>query len=175
MSMKYVENPYARAAIRPTHGDSPKSSIATHMAVIAKNRNEAGVSTILTTLPMVPLTACAGYFTFIRNAGMPPNMRPVHCASSPVASRLSSMSLHMPSYCSTSCCTSVWPLNCGAKYNAAMRKKSAMAAAAPAAFLYDRVSIFINGMLIGPKLRKTFLLRCPIAKFYYICTTNNMC
>ena len=57
MSMKYVENPYASAATSPTHGERPNSSIAIHMAVIEKKRNEAGVSTTLTILPMVPLTA----------------------------------------------------------------------------------------------------------------------
>ena len=57
MSMKYVENPYASAATSPTHGERPNRSIAIHMAVIEKKRNEAGVSTTLTILPMVPLTA----------------------------------------------------------------------------------------------------------------------
>ena len=50
----------------PTHGLRPKSNAAIHIAVIEKKRNEAGVSMIFTTLPIVPLTACEGYFTLIR-------------------------------------------------------------------------------------------------------------
>ena len=43
-----------------TQAFTPKSSIASHIAVIVKKRNEAGVSITFTTLPMVPLTACEG-------------------------------------------------------------------------------------------------------------------
>ena len=39
---------------------TPNRSIAIHIAVIVKKRNEAGVSITFTTLPTVPFTACEG-------------------------------------------------------------------------------------------------------------------
>ena len=112
---KYVDSPYARAGTMPAHGERPNISIMIHMAVMAKKMNPAGVFTAFTMLPTVFLTICDGYFTLMRYAGMPPNIPPVHWASSPVASRIWRMSLHMPSYCSMSCCGSTLPSNCGAK------------------------------------------------------------
>ena len=60
MRIKYVEKPYAKAAMIATQAFTPKSSIASHIAVIVKKRNDAGVSITFTTLPIVPLTACEG-------------------------------------------------------------------------------------------------------------------